>query len=210
MADLPSLTDEDVVAIQTLLARYERVFQANKADVELSKEVAARLKEHQTQFDRLFAAFAVFGFERSDEVFKQIMSVIGYDRYWNALERAGRKRPPPKELPPPEKVEDEVVEDMVDAEPVGNETPVSATIRDLVLRHLSDAKDKGTKAAEIRRLVEAQRQETLHEKTIGMTLYRLSRDGLARRDGRTWFFVPPKAEAKNPGDGTPGSNDVFS
>jgi len=40
---------------------------------------------------------------------------------------------------------------------------------------------------------------------IGMTLYRLSQDGLVRREGRTWFFVPSQAaETKNPGGDTPG------
>lgn len=31
----------------------------------------------------------------------------------------------------------------------------------------------------------------VHEKTIGMTFYRLSRDGVLRRSGWDWFFVPP-------------------
>jgi hypothetical protein len=37
-----------------------------------------------------------------------------------------------------------------------------------------------------------------------MTLYRLSKDGLARREKRTWFFVKPEGEAKDPGGETPG------
>ena len=45
----------------------------------------------------------------------------------------------------------------------------------------------------------------IHEKTVGMTLYRLLQDKLVRREGHTWFLVPqPIAETKNPGGETPG------
>jgi hypothetical protein len=41
-----------------------------------------------------------------------------------------------------------------------------------------------------------------------MTLYRLSKDNLVRRDGRIWFYVPSvEGETKNPGGGTPGLID---
>jgi hypothetical protein len=37
-----------------------------------------------------------------------------------------------------------------------------------------------------------------------MTLYRLSREGLVRRDGqKDWYFVPRDTETKNAGGDTP-------
>jgi hypothetical protein len=53
--------------------------------------------------------------------------------------------------------------------------------------------------------------ETIHEKTVGMTLYRMSKDGLVTRDGHTWFITqPPKcSNVVNPGGDTPGSDQLF-
>lgn len=79
-------------------------------------------------------------------------------------------------------------------------------VRELVLDLLRSAGVKGAKAAALREKVEALRGEPLHEKTVGMTLFRLSKDGLVRREGHIWFFVDqPSAETKNPGGSTPGS-----
>lgn len=51
--------------------------------------------------------------------------------------------------------------------------------------------------------------EVLHEKTIGMTLFRLSQKGVARRDGHTWFYVQPPAETEKPGAPAPGRINPF-
>ncbi len=63
----------------------------------------------------------------------------------------------------------------------------------------------------MREFIEKTYGETLHEKTVGMTLYRLSQDNLVHRDGHTWFFgPPPPAETENPGVAAPGSNNSDS
>lgn len=69
----------------------------------------------------------------------------------------------------------------------------------------------GAKAAPLREQFEKAYGEVIHEKTVGMTLYRLSQDGLVRRDGHTWFLTdPPQGEAvENPGGDTPGSEDLI-
>jgi hypothetical protein len=84
-----------------------------------------------------------------------------------------------------------------------------ASIRELTLEYLAAAAPAGLKASEVQALIEGRRKTNLHPKTAGMTLYRLSQDGLVRREGRMWFYVPPNAEAKNPGGGAPGPNNVF-
>lgn len=74
----------------------------------------------------------------------------------------------------------------------------SKPIRELVLDRLKAAGPEGSKAAPIREYLESALGIKTHEKTVGMTLYRLFKRGLARREGVTWFFVPPDAEKKNP------------
>ena len=78
----------------------------------------------------------------------------------------------------------------------------------VVRDRLKDAGDAGIKAGQIKDYIERTYGRQLHEKTVGMTLYRLSQQTppLARRVGHTWFFVPPsEAETRNPGVGAPGS-----
>ena len=81
---------------------------------------------------------------------------------------------------------------------------VTPKVRDAVLDRLRLAGSSGMKATELRQYYENAFSTKLHEKTIGMTLYRLSKDAVVRREGRTWFSVPLKGETKNPGGGTPG------
>ncbi|MDP2123089.1 MAG: hypothetical protein Q8J92_01790 [Parvibaculum sp.] len=79
------------------------------------------------------------------------------------------------------------------------------------LELLAEAYPAPMKAAEIRSKIEAETRSKFHEKTAGMSLYRLSRDGLVRREGKDlWFFVPEDQRNKeNPGSGSqpedPGS-----
>lgn len=78
------------------------------------------------------------------------------------------------------------------------------SVREFTIDALKVAGKFGIKAADIRQAYESSRDVKLHDKTIGMTLYRLSKDDLARREGRLWFFVEPNGETKHPGGQTPG------
>ncbi len=84
-------------------------------------------------------------------------------------------------------------------------------LREILLEQLKIAGSKGAKAATLRDYVERTYGMVTHEKTIGMTLYRLSQEkGKAvRRDGHVWFFGSAEAEKKNPGVSAPGPVDVF-
>ncbi|WP_339036048.1 hypothetical protein WHZ78_33460 [Bradyrhizobium symbiodeficiens] len=81
------------------------------------------------------------------------------------------------------------------------------SIRDLILLYLNQAGPRGEKAAVLRRRVETFLNRQIHYKTIGMSLYRLSKETppMVRREGQTWFLIPAAAEAKDPGAATPGS-----
>lgn len=78
-------------------------------------------------------------------------------------------------------------------------------IRQVVLEQLQLAADRGRKATEIQEYIERTFGEPLHSKTVGMTLYRLSKDGIVRRDGHNWYFVP-KGGTENPGATNAGAN----
>ena len=79
-------------------------------------------------------------------------------------------------------------------------------ISDRVTLYLAENQSRGIKAAEIRTYLKQAYAIETHEKTVGMTLYRLSqeRPPKVHRKGHTWFFGPPPAETENPGGETPG------
>jgi hypothetical protein len=81
-------------------------------------------------------------------------------------------------------------------------SPEMPRIGEIILDRLNIAGAEGSKAAEIRRFIFNTYDADIHEKTVGMTLYRLQKDGVVRRDGRLWFLA--SAEAENPGADTPG------
>lgn len=81
------------------------------------------------------------------------------------------------------------------------------SIRDLILLYLKQAGATGEKAAVLRRRVETFLNRQIHYKTIGMSLYRLSKEKppMVRREGQVWFLAFPWVETKDPGAATPGS-----
>jgi hypothetical protein len=68
------------------------------------------------------------------------------------------------------------------------------SLRAFVLDQVQSALPGGRKAAEMRELFERIYGDAIHEKTVGMTLYRLSKEGLVHRDGHNWYFGPAAAE----------------
>jgi hypothetical protein len=75
--------------------------------------------------------------------------------------------------------------------------PIAATpekpsqFKDIALELLKEAFPRPVKAAHVQSAAEAETGRVFHWKTAGMTLYRLKQDGLARREGQNWYFVPP-------------------
>lgn len=63
--------------------------------------------------------------------------------------------------------------------------------KDVALELLRAAHPKPLRAAEIQAGVEAEIGRQFHEKTAGMTLYRLLKEGLVRRNGWDWFSADP-------------------
>ena len=86
----------------------------------------------------------------------------------------------------------------------GPEDASMPRISDIVLERLTAAGLDGAKSADIREFIETEYKKEIHEKTVGMTLYRLQVQGKVRRDGHVWFLVS-NPEPKNPGVAAPGS-----
>jgi hypothetical protein len=169
--------------------------------IELRKQLVVLLnKDHQLNQKLLDirAAGRLFGhglaiptdpkdYDDAEKIFA-VMAKLRGDRPWEP----GNSRVP-KHAPP------------ADAREPIDETPVGKLrIADRILEFLQGAAALGSKAAPIRDFLKQQGINT-HEKTVGMTLYRLSQEGLVRRDGRIWFFIPEDQRMKNPGGSAPGS-----
>lgn len=80
------------------------------------------------------------------------------------------------------------------------------SIRDIVITKLEESGESGSKASAIREYIETTYAANIHVKTVGMTLYRLVKDGLARRDGRVWFSVPSSEKTEIPGAASSGAD----
>lgn len=94
--------------------------------------------------------------------------------------------------------------------PAAQPSPVRRPpLREIVLEQLKITAPAERKAAELREYIERTYGEIIHEKTVGMTLYRLSKEGLVRRDGHNWFLGTVQAETGNPGVVAPGVDELF-
>jgi len=89
--------------------------------------------------------------------------------------------------------------DFDESDDTPRQSEAGVRISDLILEHLRQAGDKGTTANAIRSWLLNVHGISTHEKTPGMTLYRLSKQGSVTRNGRTWFLSSAPAEKGNPG-----------
>ena len=74
------------------------------------------------------------------------------------------------------------------------------SIREIILDLGREGVGQPLKAATLRAAVEARYGKEVHDKTVGMTLYRLSKEGAFVRRGYEWYFVP-EAERLRTADG---------
>ncbi|MFA6156139.1 hypothetical protein [Mesorhizobium sp.] len=200
--------------MKVLIARILRSVETKAALEEKQKALAAEIVDAERR--RLFGinAFATFGFDVGDpELWTRVREAMGEQAYEESI-RWGTARYQIAETGASGQGSDKDGRQsqagkasLVAPTPVEESMP---TIREMVIAQLALAGDAGTKAADIRKFIEQTYKKTVHEKTVGMTLYRLSLDGLARRDGRTWFSDKPETETENPGVSAPGSEEGVS
>lgn len=70
--------------------------------------------------------------------------------------------------------------------------PVRKPFKERALELLAEAYPKPLKASEIQKKIEKEYRAKYHDKTAGMSLYRLSNDGAVRREGHFWFYIVPE------------------
>jgi hypothetical protein len=188
-----------------MLKEYEReaVFALMVRVVEASRlqEVATVALQHASSRSTEAAevirnarqALKLFGFTDEDKLWDQVRASLGEEKYQGAFTEAAHFTPGTLER----KSADDVLqgESQAGEETLTNvdvEPPMQAedqNIKELVLRHLKDAGESGILASTIKDALRAQ-GIAMHEKTVGMNLWRLSQDNLSRREGRTWFYIP--------------------
>lgn len=193
----PPLNPADLPFLVALCIQFHREWVQADADEKLMKAAEARLKVRNAQLDNLLTTAKAYGVAASGPGwFGPIMDAVGQDEFLEAFRKAGVPLDEPsKVLPPPPEFPKETNAPALDPD---------ASVRELVLEMLNRVGPIGARAADIQAHIEQLKRTNLHDKTIGMTLYRLSLAGKVRRDGRIWFSVLPDTTTQNPGDGTPG------
>lgn len=206
MESLPTLTDDDRATLLGLVLLYGVLSRENVVDRRQMEQLEARIKGRRERMGKLFSGFQAFGITDDGEgYFKKIRAAVGDDAYVATLGKIDAIIPDPNAEKPPE-VGPVAPRPESEREP---EPPSGLSIREMVIESLQKSFPMGRFASDIREAIESRRKAKLHDKTIGMTLYRLSQADppLARREGTTWFFVPPDEEKKNPGGETPGPSN---
>jgi hypothetical protein len=81
----------------------------------------------------------------------------------------------------------------------GAPSPLTQTVpslkpsfKEAAIEFLQKVYPRGLKATHIRALAQSHYGIGAHEKTAGMTLYRLKKEGLVRRNGLYWYFMAPE------------------
>jgi hypothetical protein len=215
------LDEHDIAGLFALIIRAVRAQDQRVRDQKIVEDANTRIAAANSQMNQARAALTVFGFESKIDgnAWDDVREAIGADRYLEAVNIA--RRAPVKLIE--NFAEDASKQETADAEfeegsggvdempPEGDGTiseSVSPKISDAILEYLKIKGDSGAKVGDIKEYLSSTYNLETHEKTPGMTLYRLSQQTppLARRVGRTWFFIPSDgSESKNPGAGTPGS-----
>lgn len=212
------LDHHDTQAILGLVIKAVRLYDEEQEDQQLLEILNNRIQQSTAKQAQVRATLTVFGFEPKPDVniWNDVREAVGPELYDAAVATA--KMPPeptasaggqPLQLRSMTVAADEPAAGSQGG-PEPEALPETATpkISDAVLECLIIAGEKGAKVGEVKSYLSLMYGIETHEKTPGMTLYRLSQQKppLARREGRTWFFVPPPVvESKNPGAGTPGS-----
>jgi hypothetical protein len=188
-------------AMVALIARWNMAFYLSKAEEAIRDEAIKKIEEHKKTITACKEACRSFGYDRDNaENWDEAVRLFSE----KANELYNRTRP--EGLPVLTNRKPKSEEATLPEEPAPRlETP-TPTVKEIALGCLALAADAGLKAADIRVFIEKNYPDLsdIHDKTVGMTLYRLLKDDLVRREGHTWFFVPQVGETKNPAGDTAG------
>jgi len=189
------LRDHEKPAVFSLLVRQVEAQEVKAAADKLIEEQRRISMDAQFVMNNIQTALSVFGFDmKKPKPWEAVREAIGTERYTEALKLGAAKPPLVADSQSETDSDDFELSDEL------NDEPTPPKVREIVLEQLIAAGSGGIKASSIKEHMVSQGIE-LHEKTVGMTLYRLSRDGISRREGRIWFFVP-EADRKERDEGS--------
>ena len=198
---LPTLDEHDVAAIEAILVRTIRAQDQTNRDREEIKAANARIVDNAQIRDSAYQALRVFGFDGGPEgvnLWTLVRKAIGNAKYDRAIAVARGAQFPAlltqmgDDRPPTEAVVRVGVAlgDSAEATVIKRSVP----IRTAILGYLEALGERGAKVGQVKKHLAEAYGITVHEKTPGMTLYRLLKDGLVRREGRTWYAKNEESE----------------
>ncbi|AUC93945.1 hypothetical protein CWS35_06295 [Bradyrhizobium sp. SK17] len=195
-----SLDDAGVLAI---MVKHARAYFRRHAAEKVIEQAKAEIKEESRIIATCEASLRIFGCDiETDEAWTALMEKYR-ERVFEVLKLEGFV---------PRTATLEQAEGSTEGE-AGHGLPPKPqmpTIQEILLERLQEAAADGSKAAPLRDYIQQTYNIEIHEKTVGMTLYRLLKKGLVRRLGHVWFFVPQiPADTKKPGDPPPGLLDLL-
>lgn len=192
----------------------------------LVERVALRRQMNDLRQKDMLLRRSIFDLAAAGRVFGQVVAIPPNESDYESIEalteamvsvRQGRTWEPGKCKPtkptgsPPENTQlSEINKNPDETTNASFEVPIAGgepRVRERVLAFLRSHYPNGARAADIKAYLKSAYGVETHEKTVGMTLYRLSLQKLVLREGRTWFLSPEAHETKNPDAEASGSNE---
>jgi len=206
------LDEHDTAAVVALLIRTVRLDEELARDQALVAEATARIATNKVARSKTVTAFGVFGFETGAGLWKRVGQAIGQHAYHRAVEIAqGHESPKLLEKMREDEKAGGAQSNTQNASETEDTTVSSApSIKDAILEFVRNAGQAGTSAREVRQHLTDSHNLNVHEKTPGMTLYRLLKDNLVRREGRRWYATAAgqNNEIEAPNGGPQGASDT--
>ena len=162
------MADSQEEVRSAILARYRQLCAEHEKAQDNVEVVQTHQRGLMAQINDCFSAARLFGFD--------LMAEFKSEAHGDPRQSALRS---PEPIAP-----------ALSPVPAGAIQRAGPSIKFLVLAATEKAYPHPVRAADIRKEL-ANGGYAVHEKTVGMTLYRWSRDGYTRRSGRDWYFVPP-------------------
>ncbi|OHV26916.1 hypothetical protein EOS93_06250 [Rhizobium sp. RMa-01] len=196
------LKDHERDGVYALLVRTIEAGQEHEKAAKDMADAQERLRIANEAITSIRAALRAFGFSNDADLWNNVGEALGMDRYAKAFDLAG--------VPRPAHLQGPLIEGSTSKETLGNvqSLPMEAvanetlSIREWIIQILKAEGDKGTKAADVKDFLSAIGLTGMHEKTVGMTLYRLSKEGVARRSGRMWYYLGSNTDDKDLAEGS--------
>lgn len=208
------MDDSDKQILSGMLTKYYRFFLGAEQEKQWKAEIEARIALSNAKMADFASAFKLFGFGPMDQnMWNEISNAIGFEAFSQAIDEGRRLYHGILATQADPQISNYTEPKTEQVEQLDKPLKLSSTdrpnIKAILLALLEAKGPEGDGATSLRTQIESIHPITLHEKTVGMTLYRLSKEGLVRRNGRTWFFVPKITGTKNPGAETPGATSLL-